>query len=96
VALDTEITEELELMGLARELVSRIQTVRKESGLEITDRIVLHLNASGKLADAIRQYETYIMEETLAVELNCPSSKPGVPYAINELECELALEKSGL
>lgn len=96
VALDTEITEELELMGLARELVSRIQTVRKESGLEITDRIVLHLNASGKLADAIKKHEAYIMEETLAVELNCPSSKPGVGYAINELECELALEKSGL
>ncbi len=96
VALDTEITEELELMGLARELVSKIQTIRKESGLEITDRIVLHVNASGKLAATIRQYEAYIMEETLAVELNCPSSKPGVSYAINELECELALEKSGL
>jgi len=96
VALDTEITEELELMGLARELVSRIQTVRKESGLEITDRIALHINASGKLADAIKQHEAYIMEETLAVELNWPSSKPGVTYAINELECELALEKSGL
>ena len=43
VALDTEMTEELEMLGLARELVSRIQSLRKESGLEITDRISLRV-----------------------------------------------------
>ena len=94
VALDTEMTEELELLGLARELVSRIQTLRKESGLEITDRIRIYVSASEKLMNALQLHESYIKDETLAVEMISPSGKPGVQYAINDEECELSLEKS--
>jgi isoleucyl-tRNA synthetase len=94
VALDTEMTEELELLGLARELVSRIQTLRKESGLEITDRITINVSASEKLMNALQLHESYIKDETLAVAMTCPSGKPGVKYAINDEECELSLEKS--
>ncbi|AAM71557.1 MAG TPA: isoleucine--tRNA ligase [Chlorobaculum sp.] len=99
VALDTEITEELEMLGLARELVSRIQTLRKESGLEITDRIALTIAGSEKLLAAARKSESYIMDETLAtsiVLLPLDDSQPGdgVEQVNNEL-CRLSLEKSG-
>ncbi len=95
VALDTEMTAELEMLGLARELVSRVQALRKESGLEITDRIVLHVGAAGKLAEAVAQNREYIMEEVLAVRVECPSDRPGADCEVNDQQCSLSLEKSG-
>ncbi|NTW54361.1 MAG: isoleucine--tRNA ligase [Chlorobaculum sp.] len=99
VALDTEITEELEMLGLARELVSKVQTLRKESGLEITDRIALTVEGSEKLLAAARKSEFYIMDETLAtsiVFLSLDAAQPGdgAEQVNNEL-CRLSLEKSG-
>ena len=99
VALDTEITEELEMLGLARELVSKIQTLRKESGLDITDRITLKVAGSEKLLTAARKSESYIMDETLATSiafLSLDASQPdnGAEQVNNEL-CRLSLEKSG-
>ncbi len=69
VALDITLSEELLQEGLARELVSRIQTLRKESGFEITDRIVLHIQGNGdeRFAEAVRGHAGYILSETLAV-----------------------------
>ncbi len=69
VALDTEMTEELAMQGLARELVSRIQALRKESGLDITDRIALSLQGSERVLEAVRSNEAFIKEETLATTL---------------------------
>lgn len=68
-ALNTVITEELELEGLAREVVNKIQNQRKESGLDVTDRILLRVEASGKAAEAIRRFESYICGETLTASL---------------------------
>ena len=98
VALDTEMTEELEMLGLARELVSRIQTLRKESGLEITDRIELRLQGTEKLLEAARSSESYIMEETLATAimfepLAQSTAGDGVEQVNSEL-CRLSLDKS--
>jgi isoleucyl-tRNA synthetase len=69
VALDITLTEELLQEGLARELVSRIQTLRKESGLEITDRIELHIHRNGdaRLETAVRNHAGHILAETLAL-----------------------------
>ncbi len=69
VALDITLSEELLQEGLARELVSRIQTLRKESGFEITDRIVLHIQRNGNAAfeQAVRTHAPHILAETLAV-----------------------------
>ncbi|MBN1929590.1 MAG: isoleucine--tRNA ligase, partial [Chlorobiaceae bacterium] len=99
VALDTEINEELEMLGLARELISRIQTLRKESGLEITDRIALTVEGSEKLLAAARKSESYIMDETLAtsivfLSLDASQAGDGAEQVNNEL-CRLSLEKSG-
>lgn len=69
VALDTDIDEALRAEGLARELVSRIQAIRKDTGLEITDRIRLYIDSSEGLEKAIKENSKYIMTETLATEI---------------------------
>ena len=69
VALDINITDELAEEGLARELINRIQNLRKDSGLEVTDRIEIILSANNQLSKAIHHNLNYICSETLADEL---------------------------
>lgn len=66
VALDLEITPELRAEGLAREVVKRIQTFRKESGFEITDRIAVAVAANSEIAEAVNAYRDYIATQVLA------------------------------
>ncbi|UPQ80606.1 isoleucine--tRNA ligase [Flavobacterium azooxidireducens] len=65
VALDITITDELRKEGIARELVNRIQNLRKDSGFEVTDKIKVQLMRNGVLEEAIIANETYIKSETL-------------------------------
>jgi isoleucyl-tRNA synthetase len=69
VALDVNITNELKNEGIARELVNRIQNLRKDSGLEVTDKIKLYIQPGGIVETAVRSNETYIKNETLTKEL---------------------------
>ncbi|MDX6191498.1 isoleucine--tRNA ligase [Flavobacterium sp. Fl-318] len=69
VALDITITEELKNEGIARELVNRIQNIRKDSGFEVTDKIKVQLKRSGLLEEAILKNEAYIKSETLTDSL---------------------------
>lgn len=69
VALDVTITNNLRKEGIARELVNRIQNLRKESGLEVTDRITLKVKKDGIVDDAITDNSEYIKSETLTKEL---------------------------
>ena len=97
VALDTEITPELELLGLARELVSRIQTLRKESGLKITDRIDLKIVGGEKIRNAVETNGKYIAEETLAMTLEIAAEESfadGSGESVNGELCRITLEKS--
>jgi isoleucyl-tRNA synthetase len=73
VALDTELDDELIDEGLAREFVSRIQNMRKEAGLEVTDRIRIYYNGSSRLEGALGRMSAYLRQETLATEV---SNKP--------------------
>jgi isoleucyl-tRNA synthetase len=66
VALDITLTDELKKEGLARELVNRIQNMRKEKGLEVTDRILLQIEKSDATYEAIQSFKDYICTETLA------------------------------
>lgn len=70
VAMDVNITEDLFNEGLAREFVNRIQNLRKDSGLEVTDRIVLEVQDVDKLSSALKSNLDYICAETLTNELN--------------------------
>jgi len=67
VALDTELTPELESEGLAREVVHHIQNLRKQSGFDITDRIHIEIaTESPRLTEALDAYRDYVCRETLA------------------------------
>jgi isoleucyl-tRNA synthetase len=66
VALDMTITDELMQEGLAREIVNRVQNLRKTGGFEVTDRIELLIEKNDKINDAVAKYGDYICNETLA------------------------------
>jgi len=76
VALDPAVTEELRTEGLARELVSRIQRLRRSSGREITDRIRLAVGGSSIVRQAARGHEAVIARETLAVSVQVGEDAP--------------------
>ncbi|MDD2505139.1 MAG: isoleucine--tRNA ligase [Bacilli bacterium] len=69
VILNTEITEELILEGLAREFVSKIQNIRKELNLNVIDRINIYYESNNVIDNVINTYKEYIMEETLALNI---------------------------
>ena len=73
VALDPTITPELRLEGLARELVNRVQNLRKETGLEVQDRIRLGIFGDGEILDVSREWGEFVGRETLATELETGS-----------------------
>lgn len=100
VLLDTRLTDELISEGLAREVVNRIQKLRKESGLQITDRIDLEVVADGKLAEAMATFKDYIGRETLAsgfvVKASGASSKAhSSAYDIDGTNCIVGLTVAG-
>jgi isoleucyl-tRNA synthetase len=68
VALDITVTEQLFREGIARELVNRIQNIRKSSGFEIVDRIIVKIDCDGQreVQDAVNEYADYIAIQTLA------------------------------
>jgi isoleucyl-tRNA synthetase len=91
VALDPTLDEELRAEGMARELVNRIQRLRKESGLEITDRIRLGLHGPREVLSAVERFEGFIAGETLAVDL-----RSGDQDVMNALESRLRDEIDGV
>jgi isoleucyl-tRNA synthetase len=66
VALDMTLTPELKEEGLARELINRVQNLRKDKGFEVTDRIKLHVEKNKETFTAFNKFEDYICSETLA------------------------------
>ena len=69
VALEVTVTEELRKEGIARELVNRIQNIRKSSGLEIVDRIHVYLSKNTIINDAVIEYNNYICNQVLANDI---------------------------
>ena len=69
VAQDVTVTEELRREGIARELVNRIQNIRKSSGLEITDKIKITLSKNQQTDDAVNEYKDYICNQVLGTSL---------------------------
>ena len=94
VALDITLTPELEAEGMARELVNRIQNLRKQKGLEVTDHIRLRIEEKPELADAIRLFGSYIQSETLADKLELsPSLAEGSEVELPEMKLKIEVEK---
>lgn len=94
VALDKTITPELKNEGIARELVNRIQNLRKESGFEVTDSIAVSLQAHKDIEKAIAQNADYIKNETLARNLEIvPELSQGIEINFDEIETRLYIKK---
>ena len=74
VALEVTVTEELRREGIARELVNRIQNIRKSSGYEITDKINITLSKNEQTNDAITEYKEYICNQVLGLSLTLTDS----------------------
>ena len=69
IALDVTVTPELRREGIAREIVNRVQNIRKQSGFEVTDRIRLEFSPCEATDEAIREYSDYISRQVLASSL---------------------------
>ena len=78
IALDIELTDELIEEGVARELINRIQNLRKSSGLEITDRIAIEIEDRDEIHNAVLHCSDYIASQVLAtkLELTANSQEP--------------------
>jgi isoleucyl-tRNA synthetase len=96
VALDVTITPELLNEGNARELVNRIQKIRKESGFELTDRIAVQVTDEEMLRPSITQFKSYICAEILADSLDLvPEIADGTEIEVNEINLKVHVHKKG-
>lgn len=85
VALDVTVTDELKREGIARELVNRIQNIRKSSGFDITDKINIRISSNEETDAAVEEYKTYIAKQVLANSIEITEKLDG---DINELDFE--------
>ena len=94
VALDVSLNEELKNEGIARELINRIQNLRKEKGFEVTDKIKLTIKKDGVIDEAVKSNATYIKNETLTKELILKNEIiNGNSIVFDKVDTELLLEK---
>ncbi|HLF50785.1 isoleucine--tRNA ligase [Flavobacterium sp.] len=94
VALDITITEDLRKEGIARELVNRIQNLRKDSGFEVTDKIKVYVQKDGAIEEAIKSNEQYIKDETLTEEIVIQDKiENGTEIVFDEVKTMLLISK---
>ena len=88
VALDITLTDELRAEGVARELINRIQNIRKDSGFEVTDKIRVEIEQKELVADAVARYADYIGSQTLAVEVKSSAEPQGEVVVATDIDEE--------
>lgn len=92
VILNTTLTNNLINEGIAREIVSKVQQMRKNINLELTDRIIINYNASEAIISAVNDYANYIKRETLATEIKV-SEDTTDEFTVNDLQVKIAISK---
>jgi len=93
VALDPEITPELEREGLVRDLIRQVQNLRKERGLEVTERIDLRVDGTEKVKQAVDEFEEYLASETLAVSVGHEVPNGAAELTVGDEACRVHLER---
>ncbi|MGL5959944.1 MAG: isoleucine--tRNA ligase, partial [Bacteroidales bacterium] len=95
LALDITLTEELKLEGIARELVNRIQNLRKDSGFEVTDRINIYLQSNVRIDDAVKAFDDYIKAQVLAniISIDTHVAENSTQIDVNEILVQIKVEK---
>ena len=94
VALEVEVTEELRREGIARELVNRIQNIRKSSGFEITDKIIVTLSRNEQTDAAVEAYKSYICTQIQANNLTLAEAVEGVEIDFDDFNLMVNVEKA--
>ncbi|MDB5195928.1 MAG: isoleucine-tRNA ligase [Flaviaesturariibacter sp.] len=96
VALDINLNPELVQEGNAREFVNRLQRLRKDSGLEVTDRVTVEVAATGGMKESLEKYNSYICAEILADKLEIKSDiSGGIEIDVNDNLLKVTLLKNG-
>lgn len=93
VALDIHITDELRKEGIARELVNRIQNIRKDSGFDVTDKINICIQKQKAVEEAVSDNLEYIKSETLTSELTFAENVSGEPIEFDDIVTKILVEK---
>ena len=93
IALDVTVTEELRREGVARELVNRIQNIRKSSGFEITDKISITLSKNILTDDAVNEYKEYICNQVLATSLTLADEVNGTELEFDDFKLYALVSK---
>ena len=93
VILDTTITEELREEGFVREILSKVQNLRKESGFEVADRIKLYVAGNKMLEEVNKKFEDHIKNETLATAKHYNEDREYNDFKINGEDLKIAVEK---
>ena len=98
LALDVTVTDDLRREGVARELVNRIQNIRKDSGFEVTDRVYVRINPlieanRAEIEDTLKTYDNYIASQTLALEVVLDDETEGCKVEWGEGEIGISVRK---
>ncbi|MDE7074122.1 MAG: isoleucine--tRNA ligase, partial [Odoribacter sp.] len=95
VALDINVTQELKEEGIARELINRIQNLRKESNFDVTDKIRLYIGRHAETDEAVTHFTSYIASQVLAesVEITDQKDATAKEVEIDEIRTFIKIEK---
>jgi isoleucyl-tRNA synthetase len=93
VVLDTALSVDLLLEGIARELVNKINTLRRDQNLDVTDRITLSIQTTPRAIEAFKKHEAYILGDTLVTKVNFGTVE-GAPIDLNGEVTVIAIEKA--
>ena len=93
VALEVELTPELKKEGMARELINRIQNLRKDNGLEITDRVVVTIAPNAEAEEAVESYGEYIKSQVLANDIII-ANNDGTEVDFDDFKLNIKVEKN--
>ncbi|WP_370186312.1 isoleucine--tRNA ligase [Aeromicrobium sp.] len=94
VALDTTVTPELEAEGLARDVVRGVQQARRDAGLSVSDRIVLHVDGDAAVLDAVRTHESLVAGETLATSVHLGDLAEGTSIDVTGASARVAVARA--
>ncbi|MEG2527491.1 MAG: isoleucine--tRNA ligase [Mucinivorans sp.] len=93
IALDVQLSDELRSEGIAREIVNRVQNLRKDSGLNVTDRVAIKVQSTAATDAAVEQWAEYIKTQTLGLSLQIVEDAQSTPIEIDDIQLSIAIEK---
>lgn len=93
IALDTALTDELLMEGLAREIVNKVNTMRRNEGFDVTDRIKIIIQSTDRVKACFSEYKDYIEHEVLAVDVQFVSTE-GTKWDLNGEDSVIAISKA--